>query len=115
MLIDPIIEYGHDLGTAVVGGYVYHGQALPELQGKYVFADWSNDFAKGNGTLLVATPSQEGLWSWEEIEIGGHPSGRVDSFIHSIGIDDEGEIYLLTSDEVGPTNSTGRILKILPE
>ena len=98
-----------------MGGCVYHGQALPEIQGKYVFADWSNDFAKGNGTLMVATPSQEGLWSWEEIEIADHPSGRVDSFIHSMGIDDEGEIYLLTSDEVGPTNSTGRIFKIMPE
>ena len=30
-------------------------------------------------------------------------------------MDDEGEIYLLTSDEVGPVNSTGKILKILPE
>jgi glucose/arabinose dehydrogenase len=114
-LIDPIIEYGHDLGTAVVGGYVYHGQALPKMQGKYIFADWSNDFAKGNGTLLAATPSQEGLWSWEEIEIAGSPSGRVDRFIHSLGMDDEGEIYLLTSDELGPTGSTGKIFKMMAE
>jgi glucose/arabinose dehydrogenase len=114
-LIEPIIEYGHDMGTAVVGGYVYHGQALPQMQGRYIFADWSNDFAKGNGTLLVATPSQERLWSWEEMEIAGRPSGRVDSFIHSLGMDDEGEIYVLTSDELGPVNSTGKIFKILPE
>jgi len=114
-LIDPIIEYGHDLGTAVVGGYVYHGQALPKMQGKYIFADWSNDFAKGNGTLLAATPSQEGLWSWEEIEIAGSPCGRVDRFIRSLGLDDEGEIYLLTSDELGPTGSTGKIFKMMAE
>ena len=114
-LIDPIIEYGHDLGTVVVGGYVYHGHALPELEGKYIFSDWSNDFDKGNGTLLVATPSQDGLWSWKEIEIAGHPSGRVDSFIRALGMDEEGEIYLLTSDEMGPSNSTGKIFKIVPE
>jgi len=29
-------------------------------------------------------------------------------------MDDEGEIYLLTSDEVGPVNNTGKIFKILP-
>jgi hypothetical protein len=84
------------------------------MQGKYIFRDGSNEFSKGNGTLLAATPSQEGLWSREEIEIAGNPSGRVDSFIHSLGMDDEGEIYLLTSDEVGPVNNTGKIFKILP-
>ncbi|MBN1236627.1 MAG: PQQ-dependent sugar dehydrogenase [Methanotrichaceae archaeon] len=115
MLIDPVIEYGHDLGTVVVGGYVYRGQALPQMQGKYIFADWSNDFAQGNGTLLAATPSSKGLWSWEEIEIAESPSGRVDSFIRSMGIDDDGEIYLLTSDELGPTGSTGKIFKIEAE
>lgn len=99
----------------VVGGYVYHGFSLPEMQGKYIFSDWSNNFDKGNGTLLVATPSQDGLWSWNEIEIAGHSSGRVDSFIRALGMDEEGEIYLLTSDEMGPNNSTGKIFKIVPE
>ena len=42
------------------------------------------------------------------------PSGRVDRFIRSLGMDDEGEIYVLTSDELGPTDSTGKIFKILP-
>lgn len=113
-LIEPIIEYGHDLGTAVVGGYLYRGQALPDMQGKYIFADWSNEFSRGNGTLLLATPSQAGLWACKEIEIAGQPSGRVDRFIHSLGMDDGGEVYLLTSDELGLTGSTGKIFKILP-
>jgi len=115
ILIDPIIEYGHDLGTVVVGGYVYHGLSLPDMQGKYIFSDWSNNFDKGNGTLLVATPSQDGIWSWREIEIAGHSSGRVDSFIRALGMDEEGEIYLLTSNEMGPNNSTGKIFKIVPD
>jgi len=113
-LIDPIIEYGHDLGTVVVGGYVYRGQVLSELKGKYIFADWSNNFTMGNGTLLAATPSAEGLWRWEEIEIAGRPSGRSDLFIRSFGMDDAGEIYILTSVEAGPINNTGAIFKILP-
>jgi glucose/arabinose dehydrogenase len=113
-LIDPIIEYGHDLGRVVVGGYVYRGQALPEMYGKYIFADWSNDFAKGNGTLLVATPTDKGLWSLEEIEIAGRPGGRLGLFIRSFGMDEKGEIYVLASAETGPVNNTGEIFKILP-
>jgi glucose/arabinose dehydrogenase len=114
-LTGPIIEYGHDLGTAIVGGYVYHGQSLPGMQGKFIFADWSNDFDTGNGTLLAATPSAEGLWNWGEIVVAESPSGRVDRFILSVGTDDEGEIYLLTSDEGGPTGNTGKIFKLLGE
>jgi len=113
-LIEPIVEYGHDLGSVVVGGYLYRGQALPEMSGKYIFADWSNSFAEGNGTLLVATPSDKGLWSWEEIEISGRPGGRLGLFIRSFGLDDTSEIYVLTSAEVGPVNNTGKIFKILP-
>jgi glucose/arabinose dehydrogenase len=113
-LIDPIIEYGHDLGRVVVGGYVYRGQALPELYGKYIFADWSNDFVHGNGTLLAATPSESGLWSWEEVEAAGRPSGRLGLFIRSFGMDDEGEIYVLASAETGPVNNTGETFKVLP-
>jgi glucose/arabinose dehydrogenase len=113
-LINPIIEYGHDLGKVIVGGYIYRGEAMPELQGKYIFADWSNRFAKGNGTLLVAAPSSGGLWKLQEIKIAGRPSGRIGSFIRSLGQDDSGEIYVLTSDMAGPANQTGKVFKIVP-
>ena len=113
-LIDPVIEYGHDLGTVVVGGYIYRGTAMPELEGEYIFADWSNDFGKGNGTLLVATPSAEGLWMWEELVVAGRPGGRIGAFIRGFGQDDEGEIYVLTSSEMGPANETAKIFKLIP-
>jgi len=84
------------------------------MYGKYIFADWSNSFAEGNGTLLLATPSDKGLWSWEEIEISGRPGGRLGLFIRAFGLDEKGEIYVLASSEVGPVNNTGKIFKILP-
>jgi glucose/arabinose dehydrogenase len=37
--IDPIFDYAHDVGQVVIGGYVYRGQLIPDLQGVYVFAD----------------------------------------------------------------------------
>ena len=34
-LIDPILQYDHDEGQATIGGFVYHGTKIPELDGKY--------------------------------------------------------------------------------
>ena len=30
-LIDPVAEYDHDEGIAIIGGFVYRGQSLGEL------------------------------------------------------------------------------------
>ena len=39
-LILPLYEYDHTEGCAVTGGYVYRGEAIQNLKGWYVFADW---------------------------------------------------------------------------
>lgn len=54
-LIDPIFQYGRDLGASVTGGILYRGRALPELQGAYVYAD----FASGR---VFALREQAGRW-----------------------------------------------------
>jgi len=38
----PAWEYGHDLGDAVTGGFVYHGSELPELVGFYIYGDFGS-------------------------------------------------------------------------
>jgi len=46
----PIYEYAHSGGACVVtGGYVYRGQAIPNLRGAYLFAD----FCTGQISALV--------------------------------------------------------------
>ena len=38
---DPVAEYGHSAGNcSVTGGYVYRGEAYPDLQGHYVLGDF---------------------------------------------------------------------------
>ena len=32
-LIDPVVEYSHQEGCSVIGGFVYHGAAIPALRG----------------------------------------------------------------------------------
>lgn len=38
--VKPVVDYYHSEGRAVVGGRVYHGDHLPELQGAYLYADF---------------------------------------------------------------------------
>lgn len=113
-LLDPIIEYDHSDRTVVVGGYFYEGEALRELAGSYVFADWSSSFGRGDGTLYLARPAGEGLWKIEEIGVADRPGGRINEYIRSFGEDDEGELYILTSEVGGPTGDTGKIYRIVP-
>jgi glucose/arabinose dehydrogenase len=45
VLVPPIYEYQHGAGSvfngnAVIGGVVYRGTRLPELDGTYIFGDW---------------------------------------------------------------------------
>ena len=35
----PIAQYDHDEGNAIGGGFVYEGNEIPELRGKFVFAE----------------------------------------------------------------------------
>ena len=38
--VAPILEYGHEAGgCAVIGGYVYRGEAIPSLRGAYLYGD----------------------------------------------------------------------------
>ncbi len=41
-VVEPVHEYGRDDGATVIGGYVYRGSSIPDLQGAYVFGDYFN-------------------------------------------------------------------------
>jgi hypothetical protein len=45
-LINPVAQYDtHHEGHSVIGGFVYHGDAIPFLKDRYVFGEWSRLFA----------------------------------------------------------------------
>ena len=115
-LIDPALEYTHtQIGVAVVGGFAYRGTAIPALAGRYVFADfsqeWTSDPPVGRGTLMVAEPAATGQpWTWRELVLG---DGQRPNFITGIGEDVAGEIYVMVREELGPEGTTGRVLRIV--
>jgi glucose/arabinose dehydrogenase len=118
--IDPILEYPHSPaagepgGIAVVGGFVYRGSAITELQGHYIFGDWSTDFITPNGSLFAATEKQDGTWTFKMLAINGQADGKLHKFIPAFGQDADGELYVCTSDNLGPTGTTGNVYKIIP-
>ncbi|RIK41534.1 MAG: hypothetical protein DCC55_11620 [Chloroflexi bacterium] len=80
-LVLPIAEYGHaGNGCSITGGYVYRGQAFPQLDGVYFYAD----FCSGN------------IWAlWRAA--GGVQTALVlpkAAAISSFGEDEAGELYL---------------------
>jgi glucose/arabinose dehydrogenase len=41
-LTPPVLEYGHDVGKSITGGFEYRGERVPSLAGKYVYADYES-------------------------------------------------------------------------
>ena len=106
----PVAQYDHDEGNAVGGGFVYRGEAIPELQGKYVFADFprgrllaieANGLDTGHQVeisevRLVIDGREQDL-----VDVAGFPNtygpgNRVDL---RLGSDSAGELYLLTKGD----------------
>ena len=107
-LLDPVAQYDHDEGSAIVGGFVYRGSALPELAGKYVFGDFSRGFTQPGGRLFTA---DLGTGLIEELIIGldDRPLGL---YLKGFGVDAAGELYVLGSTALGPYGTTGVVLQL---
>ncbi|WP_459192876.1 PQQ-dependent sugar dehydrogenase [Halosimplex sp. J119] len=65
-LVDPVVEYPHvyegqSVGITVVGGHRYENDTVSELQGAYVFGDWSADPARSEplGRVFTAMPPDD--------------------------------------------------------
>lgn len=119
-LIDPVIELNNAANpkggkvTTVIGGNVYRGKAIHGWQGKYIFGSFSQNFDGPNGELFISTPGGGGLWDYDEVNPIGHPND-LGYFLKGFGQDNEGEIYLTVSGILGPSGTTGKVFKLVPE
>lgn len=84
----PIVEYSHDEGCSITGGFVYRGAALPELAGRYFYADYCTGLLR---SLRWTGGYVREHWDWKAaIDRQG-----ILSQISSFGVDADGELYIV--------------------
>ena len=117
-LIDPVWVYGHSGGDcSVTGGYVYRGETVSELQGRYIYGDycsgrvWALDASgdePANELLDVSAPV---LTSFGEDADGELYLTRFNSFN-----DSNGKVYRFASSTVSTENpgERSRALRLEP-
>jgi glucose/arabinose dehydrogenase len=95
-LVLPVFEYDHNQGCSITGGYVYRGQAIPDLQGVYFYGDycqgWVRSFRYVGGAAIEVT-------DWPTLR----PGGQLTSF----GEDAAGELYVI--------GANGGVHKVVPD
>jgi glucose/arabinose dehydrogenase len=108
-LIDPIAQYDHDEGIAVIGGFVYRGSSIAELHGRYIFGDLREGrlFALDRRDRLREGDAGPGVIT----ELQDQPDLKFS--LMGFGQDVSGEIYALGIQFID-TAFTGVILKLVP-
>jgi hypothetical protein len=90
-LVKPVAEYEHKQGCSVTGGYVYRGQEINEIQGKYIFGDFC--------TGTIWTIDKEKNFAMQELM-------KTELNISSFGEDASGELYVV--------DYRGKVFKFVP-
>ncbi|HEX8279872.1 MAG TPA: PQQ-dependent sugar dehydrogenase [Chthoniobacterales bacterium] len=104
-LINPVAEYSHSDGTAILAGFVYRGALLPALAGQFIFGDLG---ASGNGRLFYNALTDNVI---RELRLGAQDA-PLGAFLKGFGRDARGELYALADTNVGPSGTGGRVYKI---
>ncbi|KAA3600069.1 MAG: glucose sorbosone dehydrogenase [Calditrichaeota bacterium] len=79
-LVQPIVEYTHEVGRSITGGFVYRGEKINSLKGAYVYADfvsgiiWSLKFDSGNLPIVTEV-------------------FQTEKYISTFGVDQNQELY----------------------
>ena len=79
----PVVTYDHRVGCAIVGGLVYRGTSIPNLNGVYLFGDYCT------GQIWALDRNAEP--GWGPIDVA-----NLDRPLSSFGIDADGEVFMLT-------------------
>jgi len=109
-MTDPVGQYDHDDGLSSIGGHMYYGSQIPQLRALYVFGDFSRGFFAPDGRLFTADFLTGQI---QELLIGSD-SKNLNLYVKGLGMDHDGEIYILASSALGPYDNTGVVLKMVP-
>lgn len=106
----PVLQYDHDEGRAISGGFVYDGSAIPSLKGKYVFADITNGrfFLTENHQLKqgeLAPIKELEIWIDDELTTFQKINGTAKPDAR-LGVGPGGELYVFTK-------ANGKLYKVV--
>ncbi|HVT30529.1 MAG TPA: PQQ-dependent sugar dehydrogenase [Lacipirellulaceae bacterium] len=123
-LTDPIsgtigtLEYDHNDGISITGGFVYRGSAIPQLYGKYIFGDLAltGSPTRIDGRLFYADLTTGEIRSFlsPQFDSDTLPDNTVipvlpdNLTIHGFGQDANGELYIMATNS--PANGAGGIV-----
>lgn len=116
-LTEPFAQYDHSEGISVIGGFVYRGERIKALRGRYVFGDYARNFGGNNGRLMHLL-SRVGDNAPRVGETSGIAEFKLDGqaalglSVLGFGEDARGEIYLLANATGVPSGTTGVVLKL---
>ncbi|MCZ6835727.1 MAG: PQQ-dependent sugar dehydrogenase [Planctomycetota bacterium] len=105
ILVEPIAQYDHDEGIAIVGGFVSRGTRVEPLFGRYVFGDFAKTFSN-DGRLFHLTQANE----IREFNLVGQSA--LDLSLLGFGQDAAGEIYVMANATGTPFGTTGVVLRM---
>ncbi len=114
----PVAQFDHDDGNAISAGFVYRGNGIPALQGKYLFSDMVTGrvFYIDTANLQAGTPAAIAelriQFAGSERNVGDAIGFRNTYSTGNraglrLGLDGAGELYLLTKGD-------GWIRKLIP-
>ena len=94
-ILPPVKDHPHTEANSVIGGPVYRGQRLPELDGSFIYGDYIT------GTIWALRADSEGMYSHTTLL---DTDQRIIAFTTGSG----GELYVLDYD------FTGQIYQLVP-
>ena len=106
-LVNPVAEYSHFDGIAVIGGFTYRGTLVPLLANRYIFGDLGGN--AGSARLFYTYLGNGAIF---EFQMGQH-NPLLGSFLKGFGQDDSGELYVMIDSNIGPSGTGGKVLKII--
>jgi hypothetical protein len=116
LISDPIkgtlgyLQYDHQDGISITGGFVYRGSEIPELVGKYVFGDLAlRTGPRADGRLFYAN-LETGIineFLLPQFSGGILPNREI---LYGFGQDFNGELYALTQASGVPSGGTGGVM-----
>jgi Glucose/sorbosone dehydrogenases len=113
--MDPVLEINNwqnpkgGSATTIIGGHVYRGTTIQSWIGKYIFGTFSQTPTTPNGQIFVASTDSK-PWTYEKAKLKNNPDD-IGYYLKGFGQDDDGEIYIAVSSQVGPQGTSGKVFR----